>query len=587
MKKTALAVLLATSVTLAPWQASVAADAADFLYGQRLYSLGDYAGAFSTWQPLAKQGDARAQFSMAVLYMKGQGTPLDKAKAREWARQAAEQGYKPGRRLLQSLQPKKATATVTTPPKRGKVTKRRIAKGPMTELQRIEAAVGNLLQQIAFKLAKDGALKHGDLQALQLANAIEVTIPDMVIHAADGGIFEIGTLVAHVRRQDARYDDITVALPGSMRFHKTDGSNGKITIAKRLAKLRWDRQLATSTEFEFRLNELVFSLETGGEMGRIGEVLVRAEVLEDKDKGLWTGPMGFALTNLNMTNGGESTLRLGQFNLVMDLRGLDLAAYNQQWGQAPAKSQTNSGGNASLQQILGLANGFGLRAKIEKLAIRHPEQGEFRLDQADYGLDLSSDGGHMLNFALNTRHHGLVGTGGAAPDGMVPRDLDIALALENVPSETIVNVGVAAVIEVALLGGLSSGPQVFERLRKELSTAATVLRLERANITARDYDIALSARLLAVPAAKAGIVGDGELRITGLRKLLAAIQPGSAQSAIAGHMLRPLAALMEKGKPIDGGAGRLFNLAVRPDGQLTVNGDPVLSLAPISHQAKQ
>ncbi|MBL6953753.1 MAG: sel1 repeat family protein [Alphaproteobacteria bacterium] len=585
MKKTALAVLLATGVTLAPWQAPVAADAADFLYGQRLYSLGDYAGAFSTWQPLAKQGDARAQFSMAVLYLKGQGTPLDKAKAREWARQAAEQGYKPGQRLLQSLQPKKATAMLTTPPKRGKATKRRLAKGPMTELQRIEAAVGDLLQQIAFKLAKDGALKHGDLQAVQLADAIEVTIPDMVIHASDGGIFEIGTVVAHVRRQDARYDDITVALPGSMRFQKADGSNGRITIAKRLAKLRWDRQLATSTEFEFRFNELVFSLETGGEMGRIGEVLVRAEVLEDK--GLWTGPMGFALTNLNMTNGGDSTLRLGQFNLTMDLRGLDLAAYNQQLGQAPAKSQTNAGGNPSLQQILGLANGFGLRAKIEKLAIRHPQQGEFRLDQADYGLDLSSDGGHMLNLALNTSHHGLVGTGGAAPDGMVPRDLDIALALENVPSETIVNVGVAAVIEVALLGGLSSGPQVFERLRKELSTAATVLRLDRADITARDYHIAMSARLLAVLTAKAGIVGDGELRITGLRKLLAAVQPGSEQSPMAGHMVRPLTALMEKGKSIDGGTGRLFNLALRPDGQLTVNGEPVLSLAPFSHQAKQ
>ena len=585
MRKTALAALLATTVILAPWQARAAEDTGDFLYGQRLYSLGDYAGAFTTWQPLAKQGDARAQFSIAVLYLKGHGIPLDKAKAREWARRAAEQGYKPGQRLLQSLEPKKAKTAAAALPKRGTAKKRHKAKSQMSEMERVEAAVQDLLQQIAVKVAKGGALDYGDLRAEQLADAIEVTIPDLVIHAADGGIFDIGTVVAHVRRRDARYDDITVALPGIMRFHKADGSKGSITIAKRLAKLRWDRQLATSTEFEFRLNGLVFSLEAGGEMGRIGEVLVQAQVLEDK--GLWTGPMRFALTKVKMTNGGNSTLRLGPFDLVMDLRGLDLPAYNENLGQAQGKGQTNSGGNPSLQQILGLANGFGLRARIGQLAMRHPGQGDIRLEQADYGLDLSSDDGRMLNLALHISHHGLVGSGGAAPDGMVPRDLDIALALGNVPSETIVNVGVAAVIEMALLGGLSSGPQVFQRLRQDLSAAATVLRLERANITARDYDIAASARLAADPTAKAGIVGDGELRIKGVGKLLAAVQPGGKRASMAGHMARPLAALMEMGKPIDGGAGRLFSLAVRPDGQLTVNGEPVLSLAPFSDQAKQ
>ena len=584
MKKTALAALLVTTVTLAPWPASVAEPAGDFLYGQRLYSLGDYAGAFSTWQPLAKEGDARAQYSMAVLYLKGRGVPKDRANAREWARRAAAQGYKPGKRLLERLQPRKAKAKAAALPKRRKATKRDIAASQMTELGRIEAAVGDLLQQMAGKVARDGALNHGDLRVKQLADAIEVTIPDIVIHAADGGVFDIGTVVAHVRHQDARYDDITVALPGSMRFRKADGSSGEITIAKRLAKLRWDRQLATSTEFEFRLSELVFSLEAKGEMGRIGEVLVQAEVLEDK--GLWTGPMRFALTKVSMTNGGNSTLRLGQFNLIMDLRGLDLPAYHENLGQAQAKNQTKLGGNPSLQQILGLANGFGLRAKIDKLAMQDPGQGEIRLDQADYGLDLSSDDGHLLNLALSASHHGLVGTMGAAPNGMVPRDLDIALALENIPSETVVNVGVAAVIEVALLGNLSSGPQVFQRLRKELSAAATVLRLIRANITAKDYDIAMSGSLIADRTAKAGVVGDGELRITGLGKLLAAVQPGSGKRSAGGPMAGPLAALIDKGKPIDGGAGRLFNLAVRPDGQLTVNGDPVLSLAPLSDQAR-
>jgi hypothetical protein len=75
MKKPALAALLATTVALAPWQAAIAADAGDFLHGQRLYALGDYSGAHSAWQPLALEGDDRAQYSMAVLYLKGRGVP--------------------------------------------------------------------------------------------------------------------------------------------------------------------------------------------------------------------------------------------------------------------------------------------------------------------------------------------------------------------------------------------------------------------------------------------------------------------------------------------------------------------------------
>jgi hypothetical protein len=478
----------------------------------------------------------------------------------------------------------KATAAAQT--KRQRITKRRKAESQTTELQRIEAAVGDLLQQIAGKIAKDGALEHGGLRAAQLADAIEVTIPDIVIHTADGAIFDIGTVVAHVRRQDARYDDITLALPGNMRFQKAEGSKGTITIARRLAKLRWDRQLATTTEFEFRLGELVLSLEAGGEMGRIGEVLVQAEVPEDN--GLWSGPMRTTLTKAIMTNGGNSTLQLGHFSLVMDLRGLDLTVYYADSARAGAKNQTELGDDPTLQQILGLANGFGLRAKINKLAVRHPGQGEFRLDQADYGLDLSSsDDGHILNLALTTSHHGLTGTGGATPDGMVPRDLDIAVALENIPSETVVNVGLAAVIELALLGNLSSGPEVFKRLRKELSAAAASFRLTRANITAQDYDIAMSANLLADGAAKAGVVGDGELRVTGLQKLLATVQQDPDKTALGDHMVAPLSALIEKGKPINGGTGQLFDLAVRTDGQLTVNGDPVLSLAPFAKEAKQ
>ncbi|MBC8242386.1 MAG: sel1 repeat family protein, partial [Alphaproteobacteria bacterium] len=488
MKKTALAVLLATTVVLAPWHAAFAANTESFLHGQRLYALGDYGGALTAWRPLAQEGDVRAQYSMAVLYLKGRGVPRDQSKAREWAGRAAAQGYKPAQRLVQRLQQtaaKAQTKTKAVPKSVANSTmkpKRRKPKSQMTEMERIETAVEDLLRQIAGRVARNGALEYGDPRAIQLANAIQVTIPDIVIHGGAGDIFDIGTVVAHVRRQDERFDNITLALPGNVRIRKADGTGGRITIAKRLAKLRWDRQLKTSTEFEFRLSDLVFQLETGGEMGRVGEVLAQADILEKK--GLWTGPMRFSLTNVNMTDGVESTFRLGQFSLALDLRALNLPALNENESQGKTAGGSNGGaGMPPLKMILGLAKGVGLQFKINDLAVQHPIQGNLKLDQAAYGLDLSSDDGTLLNLELTTSHHGLNGTGGPAAQGLVPQDLDIVLALENLPSDTVVNVGVAAGIERAVLGKMSSGPQGVDRLRPGFVAARPVRQVKRASIT--------------------------------------------------------------------------------------------------------
>ncbi|MEL0108339.1 MAG: tetratricopeptide repeat protein [Rhodospirillaceae bacterium] len=70
--------------------ASVAA--ADFEKGVAAYDRGDYATALREWRPLAKQGDAIAQFNLGTLYNKGRGVPQDFKKAVKWYRKAAEQG---------------------------------------------------------------------------------------------------------------------------------------------------------------------------------------------------------------------------------------------------------------------------------------------------------------------------------------------------------------------------------------------------------------------------------------------------------------------------------------------------------------
>jgi TPR repeat protein len=55
----------------------------------------DYTVAIQLCQPLAEQGDVRAQLSLGGMYYNGQGVQQDYAEAAKWARKAAEQGYAP------------------------------------------------------------------------------------------------------------------------------------------------------------------------------------------------------------------------------------------------------------------------------------------------------------------------------------------------------------------------------------------------------------------------------------------------------------------------------------------------------------
>jgi len=86
-------ILIRFPVALALSIVSVAAPAwADFKAGEKAYQRNDYATALREWQPLAKQGQAAAQYHLGLLYANGQGVSKDDAQARQWYEKAANQG---------------------------------------------------------------------------------------------------------------------------------------------------------------------------------------------------------------------------------------------------------------------------------------------------------------------------------------------------------------------------------------------------------------------------------------------------------------------------------------------------------------
>ena len=64
------------------------------------YDRGDYSTARDIWLPLAKLGNARAQFSLGTLFANGKGVLKDEPEAVRLYRLAAGQGYDPAEDAL-------------------------------------------------------------------------------------------------------------------------------------------------------------------------------------------------------------------------------------------------------------------------------------------------------------------------------------------------------------------------------------------------------------------------------------------------------------------------------------------------------
>jgi len=65
----------------------------DYNDGLQAARTGDYNTAVMKWQPLAEQGDAMAQFNMALMYHRGLGVGIDETRAVAWYKESANNGY--------------------------------------------------------------------------------------------------------------------------------------------------------------------------------------------------------------------------------------------------------------------------------------------------------------------------------------------------------------------------------------------------------------------------------------------------------------------------------------------------------------
>ena len=73
------------------WSHATPVRAQNYENGIAAFKAGDFATALSEWRPLAKHGDARAQFDLGIMYEYGRGVVQNDVEALNWYRKAANQ----------------------------------------------------------------------------------------------------------------------------------------------------------------------------------------------------------------------------------------------------------------------------------------------------------------------------------------------------------------------------------------------------------------------------------------------------------------------------------------------------------------
>ena len=86
-------ILVAVAICVVMVAGLSSSSVAGFDEGIAAYDSGDYKAALREFRVLARQGDARAQYNLGVMYQTGRGVTQDYQEADRWYRNAAEHGH--------------------------------------------------------------------------------------------------------------------------------------------------------------------------------------------------------------------------------------------------------------------------------------------------------------------------------------------------------------------------------------------------------------------------------------------------------------------------------------------------------------
>jgi len=544
---------------------------ASFADGQARFQGGDYKGALAQWLPLAEEGDARAQYSVGILYEQGLGMAQDLNQAFAWYGRASAQGYGPATAALRALQPRMAAPPQAPAPAAAPRAPSRPPRA-LTEKEQIEQVVQSVLHQANLQL-RAGRLDYSTVEVDEVADGFQVVVRDLMLSESLQERLEIGDVTAHVARDGDRYYKIDFQLPPTLRGFEAGASGPtQISIPRQSNLLVWDRDLELVIDCDLLWEGLTVVSPDNVELAHVRKLAVVSDLV-DKE-GLWSGPVSFRMEGIGFQEAGQGSIKLGAIGFRTLVENLDMVRYSELSRAVTVGGQTPE---QTLGQLRSLFTGVALEFEMSGLRVAVADGPNAALDKATYRIGIGGFDKPLSTIDMGYSHAGLGGQPPEVPE-LAPRDARIHFVFERLPMQMLLQTGLAAVMEYMFFGEVGQQGDVMNQLRLGLADAGTRFHILDGRFDAPKLLLTIAGVLSADAQALWGVSGSVNVTVRGVDNLAALIQPQGAPPPAQPARPSPLEMLRSMGKLDADGQTYIYDFELNRQGQFLVNGQDATPL---------
>ena len=454
--------------------------------------------------------------------------------------------------------------------------------------------LSEILDYIADKLAASevGArLEMGDTAiARAVGESVKMKFPAPEIVAEDGSWVRLEDMVARVTPISENAFEFSLELPHSVAVSDADGQpSDRIDWRGGTMRGVWRADLETFPIFHGNFHDVVLTDLSRAEVHQDGtiETISLDQDLVELTPGLWSGPSALEVTKLEIQPAGEvETLFLDRLSLTSDIRDFDLPAWQALSTVMSANPVFNQEEFAADEQklreaaeVFATMNAGAAKSTIALLGLQFdtPEQTLFSLQELSLNMAYDNDA-RPGEYSFGLTVSGLEQAEITIPPEFHPRVGTLKLHLERFPIRQILTIPLRD-LDASSNAGIGKYDAVFEKIVLPLIYAnRTVVEFEEVSLRAASVSLTAHGRLTAEESSMLGVVGNAEIEITGLDKLIteAARQAESGESAP--EFLAMLTFAKGLGRPeinADGEVAYMFDILLSPAGEITINEIPL------------
>ena len=429
-----------------------------------------------------------------------------------------------------------------------------------------------------------------EASAAAVGESIKMKFPAPRIVAEDGVWIQMENTAAHITPMGGKAFEFSLELPHSLTLSDKNGQPD-LRIDWRGGAMRgvWRADLETLSVIHGNVYDVVLTNQSQTPEHNDGtiETISLDQELTELSPGLWSGPIAFEMTKLEIHPAGKAeTISLDRLSLIGETNDFDLPAW-----QAMMKvlDSTSIFSEAEFSfddpqivraaQIIADMHGGADNYIFTLSGLRFSSQNKrlFSLHEMILNLAYDNDarpGEYSLALNLTGQEQAKI----SIPPEFFPQLAVLKLHLERFPLRQILTVPLR---EPAPATGLQTGQYdaiLANFLLPLIYANRTVIHFDEVTVRAAAASLTGHGKLTATENSSLSLVGEAQFSVTGLDKLILMTAQQSISGGVAPQLLAVLTMAKGMGRPeinADGELSYVFDIVLPPDGIITINEIPL------------